>query len=129
MVGYEMCVKVPVKVLVTIDPADFLPVPGITGNVEKAVNFYQQRGGRAVIHSIDQNGKDLGVLDNVGNLFSSVVKGVAVSGAENHRIDTESGYRDGVFNFPKLSRLYAKDVNHDTMPWYVQDRVEKLLAK
>lgn len=115
---YRLCVPVPVKILVTIDPASFaFVIPSPKDNVEKTVNYYQRRGGKSLWYRLDVNGNPVGDPNEFGNWFSAMVKGNSVSSANNKRIDTRSGYRNGIFGF--YTRMYAKDVNHDTIPWYV----------
>jgi len=116
--GYKFCQPVPVKILVTIDPASFAVfIPSPKPNVETAINYYQRRGGKSRIFNLGPNGQPAGNPTTFGNLFSGLILGNRISGATNKRIDTLSGHRDGIFG--PGTRLHAKDVNHDTIPWYV----------
>jgi hypothetical protein len=117
--GWLMCVEIPVKTLVTIDPASFaLIIPYPKKNVEKVVNYYQRRGGHALYYRLDASGNITGDPLKFGNFFSALIKGNSIGGrATDNRIDTRAGHRDGIFG--SNTRIYAKDVNHDTIPWYV----------
>lgn len=133
--GYRLCVKVPVKILVTIDPADFIGVPSVRGNVARAVNYFQKKAGSARVREIDASGNDMGRHRTLGNFASGVIKGVEIEGAVNFRVDTEGGFTDDLWNGLKAddgramprTRQYAEEVNHDTMSRYVAKRAVKEL--
>jgi RHS repeat-associated protein len=131
-VGINLCASVKIDLVLTIDPVQWLdPAGGVPKNVKSFVNYYQMRGGYAVIRN--PNGSVLD--DHFGTWFSALLKGsqiqdVYAESSDQYQVDTGSagssvsGFLPGS-DVPFL--LNATEVNHDVMPLFVEQTAISLM--
>ena len=129
-------IDVPIKHLVTIDGATvgtfslFGRLPKVPKNVSQATNYYQHRGGPAIIHELGVLGKETGKTHEAKDpAIGDRIRGNEVRGAKDIRIDArineKKDYRPGIFFAHE--RMYAKNINHNFIVRYVADEVLTLL--
>ncbi len=125
-IEYRLEVKIPVQILLTIDPVEWLnPAGTVPDTVQSFKNYYQERGGYSLFHRVSD-----GQIRQIGNSFSSLLKGdeiVSQAGSTTQiRMDIGNwGTRIGTpftIETPPDSAQYslnALETNHDGMPWLV----------
>ena len=99
------------KVLVTIDMVTLLNPAGKKKTSDRWANYYQRSGGKGAATLSD------GSSVNLGNIFSSKLKGVSRPNADvNTNINTVfKGVKRPLGKFTIL----GENVNHDTAPGFV----------
>ncbi len=122
--------------LVTIDPVKTgLHSASVKNNVKKFTNYYQRKGCNGIFREkTTPHHPGPGWFGSVGDLVSRRIRGGSYSSAAttphqvNVTVDRKWNYREGSpdINDP-VYRMYGKDVNHDTLPWYVEDCYVDLL--
>jgi hypothetical protein len=134
--GYRLEQAIKVKRLVTIDPVNHAsPLPHTDGplrNVDKFINYYQQRGGETKIDVLERRTKikltSITVedpFDFVGGPLESQAKKT-----KQRRVDTGSWGKKKItqdLESGVLGRMRGRDVNHGTITWFVyKDAVKQL---
>jgi len=133
--GYRLDVKIPVQVLVTLDPAGAPNLAShVHSNVQYFYNYYQQRVlPRLFMRLEDGNGKDLGQWKTLE--FGTIVQGenlrshalhdqqvrieadMAVT-TVRHQYDTDAKASETAEQ-RLLGVIQGDKIEHSTVPWYV----------
>jgi hypothetical protein len=131
---YRLNSPIKIKRIVVVDPVRTTRTSAtIQSNVDEFVNYYQTKGGNA--HFRQTTPPYNAAADgwgNFGNYISRKIRGgtYGSSGTQiNVTTDRKWKYRQAPpdDNPNLVYRLYGKDANHDTMPWYAEDCIVPLL--
>jgi hypothetical protein len=150
--GYNLEAAVPITDLITIDPV-LHAVGGLSGvikwtdgplgNVQNFINYYESRGGTATTTQFaDANGQvNLGPDTNytIGNFFSAGIHGDLLGSHAQNTTQTNVNtayanlnvyiyYKQDGTGTPIYGRFKGSQVQHDIMPFFLQQTVINLLA-